>query len=191
MTDSSDQHTHHEPEQVEQMLCPHCMEPVDPISHFCNACGGPISAHAAIDPMGQVYSAGHAYRNSTNRPTKLITVLGIWLIFGPQVPLLILIALIAMQPHAKGSIVNGQIYDTVDPFGNLTTILLCLGVVMIYCLIIYKSTRGYIRTQRQAKGLCQNCRFDLRAIEDKTKCPGCGEAIEWLEDDGEESSLEA
>jgi uncharacterized protein (DUF983 family) len=117
----------------------------------------------------------------------LITVLGIWLIFGPQIPLLLVITLIAMQPHAKGSIVNGQIYDTVDPFGNLITILICLGVAAIYGLIIYKTTRAYIRTRRRAHGLCPACKLALADHVGQPKCPACGGDIEWFGEFGEDT----
>jgi len=74
-------------------VCPHCLAAIDTLDHFCPRCGGPVSAHASIDPLGQVYSAGHLYRRATSSPPKFITVLGMWLIFGPQIPLLLFAAI--------------------------------------------------------------------------------------------------
>ena len=35
-------------------VCPHCLQPLTPLDHFCPKCRGPVSAHASIDPLGRV-----------------------------------------------------------------------------------------------------------------------------------------
>lgn len=124
----------------EEMLCPHCLRPTDPISHFCNHCAGPTSMHASIDPLGQVYSAGHTYRNCTEKPTRFITVLGLWLVLGPQIFALIFIALAIpwMWVRQENSIViNGAL-----------GILISLGMCFLYGLVLYKTTRSYQKYKR-------------------------------------------
>lgn len=63
-------------------LCPHCLEPIERFDHFCRQCGAPITSHAAIDPLGQVFAAGHIYRNATSSRPPRIVFLGMWLIFA-------------------------------------------------------------------------------------------------------------
>tara|TARA_R110002111_G_scaffold154256_2_gene221212 strand:+ start:338 stop:814 length:477 start_codon:yes stop_codon:yes gene_type:complete len=127
-------------EPEEEMLCPHCLRPTDPISHFCNHCAGPTSMHSSIDPMGQVYSMGHAYRNSTDRPTKFVTVLGIWLIFSPlMVPLLFVIITIPWTWLRYGE----------GDFNSIYALIFGLGLGSLYGLIIYKTTRSYLKHKQQ------------------------------------------
>ncbi|GAB4108182.1 MAG: hypothetical protein Kow00105_14440 [Phycisphaeraceae bacterium] len=153
------------PEEFEQMLCPHCMEPADPISHFCPSCGGPISQHATIDPMGQIYAQGHAYRNSTGRPTRLMTVIGVWLIFGTQIPLL-----------GFAGIAN--------PLGDPAVSLFSLVLAGIYGVFVYKTTSRYIRATRcQKQHRCFRCGYDLSSTREETHCPRCGDRIDWLVDE--------
>lgn len=181
MTDTTEQDTREDVESAEQILCPHCMEPVDPLAHFCAACGGPVGAFASIDPMGQVYSAGHAYRSATSRPTKFIVVLGVWLIFAPQLIILLFVAISILWSMFRYG-------DSRDLFGFAVS----AGLSAIYGLIIYKSTHGYFRGKRCLTwGLCYNCGYDLRGSEGQTHCPECGEPIDRLEDDGEEVLYES
>lgn len=188
---TSDLPTANEAEPFEEMLCPHCLKPADPISHFCNACGGPTSMHSAIDPLGQIYTAGHAYRQATGNPVKFIVVLGVWLFFGSQVPWLIFMAFFAMQPFfATESFTDSLANDTSTPYAGAIFILFSLGLAAIYCLFIYKTTRGYIRTRHQAHGLCPMCKYDLHDSKGQEKCPECGFAIERFDDEGEESLQE-
>ena len=81
---------HREKSRQEQELagaspvCPHCLQPLEPRDHFCPKCCGPVSAYASIDPLGQVYSAGRAYRRAMSGKPRLAVFVGIWLIFGPS-----------------------------------------------------------------------------------------------------------
>lgn len=173
MKESSEQPVSHSIDDVEEMLCPHCLRPVDPISHFCNACGGPTSGHSAIDPMGQVYTAGHAYRAATDRPTKFIIVLGIWLIFAPGVLPLIYVCLgitsaLVLPNNSQG----GTGINVPNLTYGLIGILITLGMSIIYCMIIFKTTRAYIRTRRQAQAACNGC--DEPIGDNFRACWNCG-----------------
>jgi hypothetical protein len=42
----------------------------------------PLTSYAATGPFESLLAEGHAYRQAAGRPQKLITVLGIWAIFG-------------------------------------------------------------------------------------------------------------
>jgi hypothetical protein len=166
-------------------LCPHCLASVDPISHFCDACGGPTSMHSAIDPMGQIYTAGYAYRQATGRPTKFIIVLGIWLICAPA--LLPLVFVVFGLSHyiflERGSTGSSFMSMPGVSFGSVAGAMFTLGMTAIYILLLYKTTRAYLRTRREARGLCPDCRYDLRSHRGQPTCPECGCAIQWFEDD--------
>jgi hypothetical protein len=67
-------------------LCPHCLEPIGPQDHFCPHCHGPVTAHACIDPLGQVYASGWGYQHAVSGKPRLVVLVGMWLIFGPSMP---------------------------------------------------------------------------------------------------------
>jgi hypothetical protein len=165
--------SHHDSDDVEQLLCPHCLRPTDPVSNFCHECDGPKNAHSAIDPMGQVYTAGHTYRVATDRPIKLVVLLGLWLFFSTQ--LLLLLFWIAMALWSLGSI------EHYDP-NSRYVLFFSLAFTIIYCLILYKTTWAYILTRRRANGLCTKCKYDLRGSKGQPTCPECGCEIECLGD---------
>jgi hypothetical protein len=80
------------PEDVEPTnepiaICPHCMRPVGQFDHFCPNCGGPVTAHASMDPFGQIFSTGRLYQRALSSRPRGIILAGMWLIFAPQVAL--------------------------------------------------------------------------------------------------------
>ena len=64
-------------------LCYTCLTPAKPLQHFCMNCWTPLTSHAEIDPLGQVYSMGDMYWKLTRGPSKPIAVIGFLLISGP------------------------------------------------------------------------------------------------------------
>ncbi len=142
--------------------------------------------HSAIDPMGQVYTAGHAYRQATGKPVNLIIVLGVWLIFAPQLVPLVFITLGITQSLVQSSAgLDYSGFNTYDFFSGLLGILITLGMSVVSFLIIFKTTRGYIHTRRRERGLCVQCKYDLRGSMGQPRCPECGSEIDWFEDDDE------
>ncbi|WP_428387726.1 hypothetical protein [Mucisphaera sp.] len=67
-----------------QDLCPHCLRPVGKLDHFCPDCARPITAHAAIDPFGQVLTAGSVYRQASEGPARPMVVVGMWMLCLPM-----------------------------------------------------------------------------------------------------------
>jgi hypothetical protein len=65
------------------IVCPHCMANNDETACFCHFCLTPLRSHAEIDPMYRIYSEWNTYRKAIAAPTRLITVIGMWLIFVP------------------------------------------------------------------------------------------------------------
>ena len=108
-------------------------------------------------------ASGHAYRNSTGRPTRLITVLGVWLIFGPQL-FVTLLLLIRIPSTGIGSFVG---------------IAIPSGIGLISGLVIFKSTRGYLRGRRDIPLDIDSKQTPPNKSDNAgNPCPDCGELIE-------------
>lgn len=71
-----------EPESHEQQLCVRCLAPNDPSGHFCAQCSAPLTAYASTGPFEQTFAQGAVFREAAQHPTKLIVVIGMWIIFG-------------------------------------------------------------------------------------------------------------
>jgi len=167
-------------------VCPHCIEPISRFDHFCPHCGGPVTAHASIDPLGQVFAAGRAYQNATgandrqspapdkpgqrlgapprsgttahsktrhasraaSRPRGIV-VLGMWLIFAPQI--LILAAALAFQVADTLNLPGAP--TTEFPLNNAVAALASLALLSLYVTILWKVThRGQFTSPPSTDG---------------------------------------
>ena len=147
------------------LICPHCARPIGRFDHFCPGCRGPVTAHASMDPLGLVYSAGRAYRNATSGHPRSIVLLGMWLIFGPQIPLLLYYLYLTLSDviaPARGYLFEGastafHIGDDMIPiYDGLTVTILKLvlagGLLTLYLAILWKVTSRHIRVRGEANG---------------------------------------
>lgn len=66
----------------EMELCLGCLHPNEPQTTFCAKCGAPLTSYAATGPFESLLAEGHVYRRAAEEPTRLVVVLGVWLIFG-------------------------------------------------------------------------------------------------------------
>ena len=66
----------------EEQICTSCVALNEPSAGFCLKCGAPLSSFSMITPFERLFAEGFIYREAANRPRKLITVLGVWFIFG-------------------------------------------------------------------------------------------------------------
>lgn len=165
-----------------ELLCPHCVKPIGPFDHFCPHCNGPVTAHASVDPVGQVFAAGHAYQNATSKP-KLIIVIGMWLIFSPQIPFLVFAFFGILSNIIWPRYLYHQSNDAfVKLVGSgLVTDLIKLavvsGLVVLYVILLKKVTTRYLGWTRenrlQRRGRCGNCGYDMRGSLDGVR-PECG-----------------
>lgn len=130
-------------------ICPHCLAPLGQFDHFCPKCAGPVTALASTAPMGQIYSAGRAYRLAvTDKRPRGIVVLAMWLIFGPG--LLSVLWALYMCASSWGWISPG--YDFIG-MGDATAaiwLILILGVFVLYSAILTKVTVHWLQSRRQA-----------------------------------------
>ncbi|BDS08226.1 hypothetical protein NT6N_32660 [Oceaniferula spumae] len=65
-------------------LCLCCLSPVKHAANFCSDCGAPLGFLAATIPYQRVLAEGYLYRRAIQSPKSILTVSGIWLIFGTQ-----------------------------------------------------------------------------------------------------------
>jgi tellurite resistance protein TehA-like permease len=105
--------------------------------------------------MGQIYSAGRAYQNATENPRGIV-VIGIWLIFGPQIiPLLFGLFVTFSNLIAPGRSYSYRSGSTMTPISqgvlnDSLNLLLVIGLLSLYAFILWKVTVRYLRARREA-----------------------------------------
>ena len=123
----------------DKALCPNCLAANDPRDYFCCKCATPMSSHAAIDPIASIWARGDTWRKAASRPTRPITLVGMWLLFG--VPLLLLLYYVFLM----GSMEDFVSLDSFIAFGVLT------AIIVLYVAILLKTTRNYYRQKKSEK----------------------------------------
>jgi hypothetical protein len=152
------------PDPSDVLLCPHCVKTITPFDHFCPHCNGPVTSYASVDPLGQIQSSNHAYFKALQGKPRPIVFYGMWLIFGPQLPIT-LIALGAIinriffrpspsgdsdfPPDAKFISVGANKYATemsdAVTFNDVLALLVIGVIFAIYSAILWKLTRNYFK----------------------------------------------
>jgi len=135
-------------------LCPHCMTPVGPFDHFCPKCAGPVTAIASMDPMGQIYSAGRAYRlAATDKKPKGVVVLGMWLIFAPALVSILFWALFIVSALLRSNSDRYESFEINPPtIGPILWFVLAAGMLALYAAILYKVTKHWLQEPDQPEG---------------------------------------
>lgn len=148
-------------------VCPHCLEPIAELDHFCPACGGPVSSHASIDPLGQVYAAGRAYQNATSSRPAGIVVLGMWLLFGPGFVICLWLLILCLLDMFLPRTAPYVLPDPESEIGFVTiealqprvflddalaplSVILTAGFAILQGLLLWKVTARYAAGRRQA-----------------------------------------
>jgi hypothetical protein len=123
------------------IVCPHCMANNDESAYLCHYCLTPLRGHAEMDPMYRIYSEWNTYRKAIAAPTRLITVIGMWLIFGPVV--------LSMAGTAAAILIEGMQspYGVFDDYGIplLLTVAVSGIPIVLYGTILFRVTRNYLR----------------------------------------------
>ena len=153
------------PQENSVPVCPHCLAPLGQFDHFCPKCGGPVSAHATIDPMGQVHSLGWMYGKAGNAPRGIV-VIGVWLVIGWQVPLLlfgVFVLLSSLLAPGRSYRIGPDSFLTPGSNGaasDIISLVAALGLTTIYVIVLAKITSRYARARRRKlelrKGDIQN-----------------------------------
>ena len=131
------------------VVCPHCLAGNAEGRDFCHRCVTPLTAHAEIDPMGQIYAQGDAFRKAVSGPPKKIVMVGMWLIFGPA-----LMTVIAFLYGTTSDLLregrNG--IDVKTASAAALVFIASTAGSLLYVLILFRLTRNYVRFKRIAGG---------------------------------------
>lgn len=120
-------------------LCPNCLAANDPANHFCEQCGAPLTSHAAIDPLGQVYAQGHIYRKMlSGRPMSRFVLAGVWAIFLPA-----LLSGVAVLGLVVWSWNDPHTIRMESPETAWLVVLLVLALAVLYVTILWRATQRY------------------------------------------------
>lgn len=127
-------------------VCPHCLKPIAEDSHFCPHCVGPITAHASIDPMGQVYSQGRAFQQAVSRKPRAVVVIAMWLIFGPSLIGLFFVAILSLE--AMGIMETpGRYVISMGPVLDMLRLVVILGLITLNAAVLWKVTARWLRAE--------------------------------------------
>ena len=96
------------------------------------------------DPIKSIFSRGEVYSRATREPTKLIVVVGVWLLFGPTAWLLVAFATTGIKDLSQ--------YGTGQPsaFFDVIGVTVCVGIALLWGYIIFRTTRNYYRYRHRA-----------------------------------------
>jgi hypothetical protein len=125
-------------------VCPHCAKTIGALDHFCPKCGGPVTAIASTDPLGQTYSFGWIVRSAMDWP-RPAGVLGVWLIFGPQALILALSLLYFVISVTTDETWHSELLVLAKSI--MLVIVLCVCPLMLYSAILWKTTNHYIKSR--------------------------------------------
>jgi len=144
-------------------VCPNCLAENPTRADYCPQCGMPIGTFAATDPIQSIHTQGWAYRKAAAGAPSRFVFWGMWAIFA----LLIV--------GSAGSVVG--IAPAATSLADLAAGALIVGLLAVYAIILYRTTRNYVRQcvrrQRCETGCCAECGYDLRGLTE-TRCPECG-----------------
>ncbi len=125
--------TEHDASEV--MHCPHCLAVMPPVAHFCTACGMPLTAHAMIGPLEQVWAFGWFINKLLSGRPSLLALIGTWLIGLPGV-LLLVGTVLAIVISPRSTVSSALVFA-----GQAPAIL----VAVLYALLVVRVTYGYLR----------------------------------------------
>ena len=119
-------------EPHEEQLCTSCAAPNEPTADFCIKCGAPLSSFSMIAPFERMFAEGFIYRQAANRPRSLITVLGVWLIFGMLALGGLIMMVLPFQSTGGGLI------------AIIVTVVFGAAMLAVSFVMIWKTTRNYL-----------------------------------------------
>jgi hypothetical protein len=120
------------PEPHEEQLCTSCAAPNDPAADFCVKCGAPLSSFSMIAPFERLFAEGFIYRQAAGRPRSLITVLGVWFLFGILALGSLLVMALPFQSKGGGLV------------ATVVTVVFGAFFFAVSFVMIWKTTRNYL-----------------------------------------------
>ncbi len=98
-------------QDIDIELCPGCLYENEPGSHFCCKCNAPLSSLSTIGPWERLQAQRHIYANAASNPQRLVSVVGIWLIFGTICIFGTFITSITLYAFYSSSLVKPSLID--------------------------------------------------------------------------------
>ena len=120
------------PEPHEEQLCTSCAAPNEPTADFCVRCGAPLSSFSMIAPFERLFAEGFIYRQAAGHPRSMITVLGVWFIFGMLALGGLLIMSMGFQSTGGGLV------------ATIVAIVFGAAILAVSLTMIWKTTRNYL-----------------------------------------------
>ena len=110
-------------------LCPCCLEAVPYRYNLCPYCGAPVSGLAGFMPWEQILAQGYIYRQAVAGPSKPLVLIGIWLIFLPN---------LVMAAFLLDLVARGERLGAVDFCTSAFWVISGMAA-------LYQTTRNYFR----------------------------------------------
>ena len=157
-----------QPPREDIPLCYTCLTPAKPHQHFCMNCWTPLTSHAEIDPLGQIYATGDMYWKLTRGSSGPIAMIGLFLLV---VPLLIGLpfVIISIVSESVSDMSGSRLSELFSLDGIIMALagLLVLATEIVYALIFIKAIRNYRRRRKREK----SC-YEFREEKDVESAPG-------------------
>lgn len=108
--------------------------------------------------MGQIYSIGHAYSSATSGRASKLVLIGMWLLFGPQLVCLLIVdvwvVIEMLMPNDPSSPYDTGIrIEAGSSFEEIAKIIMMLALTAFYGILLYKVTAGYVRKKTEKETL--------------------------------------
>lgn len=125
-------------------LCPSCLSPNHPTAHFCSKCGAPLTTYATTAPLESVLARGYCYRTAVSGRVPFVVVLGMWLIFVPQITVTVgfLVTIFSTMPGAD------QPWGPAPLASHLVGTAIASAAMAVYVAVLVKATCNYCRFGR-------------------------------------------
>jgi len=148
----------------DQMVCPQCFDPIQPLAHLCGKCGGPVSARAMVDPFASIWGEGYAYRQVTkvgSRPSKLLLI-GMWVGFVPGILYFFgYILFFGKEILDEVSGVDGDYPGFSNGIGSsLFAMMIMAAMMCLHITILRRVTINYFRAKEPAQDVVTGQMFE-------------------------------
>jgi hypothetical protein len=109
-------------------VCPRCFEVISTLTQICPHCSAVVGDTVNLDPLGNIYGRGFLFSMGAYHPRSLITLIGMWLVFGIWLFLPLSGVGVGLWPWS--------------------TLPFTLLIALIAGVILWRTTRNYIRNKR-------------------------------------------
>ena len=136
--------TKHEEQQPETALCMHCAAPTPHGATFCRECGCPLTFAAASMWYEAILAQGFIWREGSSKPWNATILIGMWLLFGPQLAMSV-----QMFFHVMLASMNDWDFSLPDALWMLLLLVVTQSMCVLYGCLLYKTTRNYLKLRRE------------------------------------------